>query len=553
MGEPQVDSGPRALTAGWAQLSDARWAAARSSFTQALALDESAEAFEGLAWAAWWLDDADGVFTARQSAFRLYRERHEDVAAARLAIWLASDNLDFRAAASVASGWLRRAHRLLADAPLCPEHGWLAFLEGYLAAGRGDDAAAAHLAAEATEAGRQLEDPDVQMLGLALEGAILVGATKVDEGMCRLEEATAMAGDATNPIAGGWACCFLVSACAAVLDLERAAEWCERIADFADRYGSRYLRAVCRAEYGTVRLWRGQWADAERLLESSVQDFARSRPAFVGMPLVALAELRRRQGRQSDVSTLLERAGASGQALLCQARLEFDRGYVRRSAELVERMVRQSPPERRVDHAPALEHLLRSRIGAGDLERAGEVLESLRELDRLVGTEPVGALTSLGEGLVAAASGDHEAARTRFEDAVDRFTRCGAPFEAARARVDLATSLVALDRLPLAEREAGDALTALTALGARTEATRARRLMALSTAPAQRGTGLPVTAREQDVLVLLAEGLTNREIAHRLVVSEHTVHRHVTNILRKLDLPSRTAAAALAVRSGWVH
>ena len=48
----------------------------------------------------------------------------------------------------------------------------------------------------------------------------------------------------------------------------------------------------------------------------------------------------------------------------------------------------------------------------------------------------------------------------------------------------------------------------------------------------------------------LARGLTNRQIAERLVVSEHTVHRHVTNILRKLDLPSRTAAAAYAARSG---
>jgi DNA-binding NarL/FixJ family response regulator len=54
------------------------------------------------------------------------------------------------------------------------------------------------------------------------------------------------------------------------------------------------------------------------------------------------------------------------------------------------------------------------------------------------------------------------------------------------------------------------------------------------------------------VLRLLADGLTNRQIAERLVVSEHTVHRHVANLLRKLDLPSRTAAAAHAVRSG-VH
>ena len=55
------------------------------------------------------------------------------------------------------------------------------------------------------------------------------------------------------------------------------------------------------------------------------------------------------------------------------------------------------------------------------------------------------------------------------------------------------------------------------------------------------------------MLRLVTEGLTNRQIAERLVVSEHTIHRHVTNILRKLELPSRTAAAALAARLGLLE
>jgi DNA-binding NarL/FixJ family response regulator len=99
-------------------------------------------------------------------------------------------------------------------------------------------------------------------------------------------------------------------------------------------------------------------------------------------------------------------------------------------------------------------------------------------------------------------------------------------------------------------RIAGLAEWVLIELGAIAEAERARRLLE---GPIRGGNGsrLPkVTAREREVLRHLAEGLTNRQIAGRLVVSEHTVHRHVTNILRKLDLPSRTAAAAYAIRSG---
>ena len=83
-------------------------------------------------------------------------------------------------------------------------------------------------------------------------------------------------------------------------------------------------------------------------------------------------------------------------------------------------------------------------------------------------------------------------------------------------------------------------------LGADGAAGRARRLLGAS------GDSAPITPRERDVLRLLADGLTNRQIAERLVVSEHTVHRHVTNLLRKLDAPSRTAAAAHALRSGML-
>jgi DNA-binding NarL/FixJ family response regulator len=172
-------------------------------------------------------------------------------------------------------------------------------------------------------------------------------------------------------------------------------------------------------------------------------------------------------------------------------------------------------------------------------------------VDKLVGTEPVRALTDLTAGVLEAAAGRHEVARTLLEDAVDRYQRCRAPFETATARVELAASLAALGRTELAAQEATRALETLERLDAECDAARARRLREIVAQPSLGPTrSVPVTSRELEVLVLLTEGLTNRQIAERLVVSEHTVHRHVTSILRKLDLPSRTAAAAFAARSG---
>ena len=541
------------LRAGWAELGEGRWEAARASFLDALGTAETPEAFEGLSWAAWWLDDAETVFAARERAYRLYRKTGDPAGAARMATWLAADQLDFHGAWSVASGWFQRARRLLEPLEPGPDHGWLAFHEGYVAHANGDTSAAREQAAFAAELGRRFGVADLEMLGLALDGAALVACAQVEEGMRRLDEATATAleGEATIPISGAWACCILVSACTSVRDYRRAFEWCDRIAEFAERYGSRYMLAFCRDEYGAVHLWRGRWSDAEAMLTASADDFSRSRPAWAAAPLARLAELRRRQARPQEASVLLDQVGAGQQAQLCRASLLLDRGDSLRAVELLERLLRRVPDRRALDRFPVFELLARARIARGDLDEAALVLEELRGIERLVGTTPLRASADVAEGMLAAAGGDHGRARTLLEDAVDRFEESGAPFEVAQARIELATSLLALGRGEAAETEARAALDALLALGAGAEAERARRLLRpAGNADLARPR---LTARERDVLGLLAEGLTNRQIAERLVVSEHTVHRHVTNILRKLDVRSRTAAAAQAVRAGLLE
>jgi DNA-binding NarL/FixJ family response regulator len=170
-------------------------------------------------------------------------------------------------------------------------------------------------------------------------------------------------------------------------------------------------------------------------------------------------------------------------------------------------------------------------------------------------TPPLLASASLASGLIARAAGDLDAARRDLEDAVDLFEKSGAPFEVARARVDLACALEGLGRIEAASAEVHRALDGLTRLDARLEMSSARavrdRLASPQPArkPGARDAG-GLTAREVEVLRLISSGLSNQAIAERLCISEHTVHRHVANTLSKLDVPSRSAAVACAARLG---
>jgi DNA-binding NarL/FixJ family response regulator len=551
-GDRPADREAIAPAAGWAALADGRWDAAAGVFTAALRRVETPESLEGLSWAAWWRDDAETVFEARQRAFRLYRLRGDAASAARMATWLAADYLDFRGAFAVANGWFRRAGRLLEPLEPRPDHGWLAFHEGYVALMRGDTAATSELAARASASGRRFAVADLEMLGLALQGAVLVTCGRVAEGMRCLDEATAAAlGDhAAIPISRAWTCCFMVGACEQIRDYRRAFEWCDRIAEFVERYGSDYMLGFCRQHYATVHVWRGRWEDAETALEAALAAYTKSRPSYVDGALTALAELRRRQGRGDDAERLLDAAGAS--AFLCRGWLALDRGDAERARHLGERALRQIPGHCLMARTPALELIVAAATLGGDPRRADHPCAELREIARLVGTGPLRAAAALADGMRIAGAGDHEGARRLLEDAVDGFDQSGAPFDTARARLELARSLIALDRRTDAAKEAQSCLQSLTRLGAEGEARRARSVIALAGSRGTRPSTLvpEVTRRESEVLRCLAEGLTNRRIADRLGVSEHTIHRHVTSILRKLDLPTRAAAAAHAVRAG---
>jgi LuxR family maltose regulon positive regulatory protein len=548
---------PDSVTAGWDALRVGEWQRARDCFEDALARGESAEALEGLGWSAYCLDDDRLTLEARERAYRLYCEAGDDQSAARVAAWLAADWAEFRGETAVCNGWLQRAHRLLAGHEPGPGHGWLAVHEASMVIDD-DPATARRLAVEAADLGRRFGIVELETLGLALEGRALVSEGDLGEGMRRLDEATATAlgGDAELLVCVAWACCYIIAACEQVRDYDRAGEWCRQVGAFCDRHGIELLLGICRAKYAGVLTWQGRWDEAEGEVTRAAEGLAASRPPLVGEALVRLAELRRLQGRYDDADALLARCEGDTRALLVQAQVALDRGRLTEAAELAERFLRRRAGAHRIERGPGLEVAVRAYAGLGHFDRAGEALAQLQDVASRAGSRPLRAALFAAEATLATALGDRDAARRWWEDAIDALAGSPALFEIGRARQGLAAVLEADGRVPEARAQVEAALKAFRELGAGADAASAEAMLGnldrVRSPGAEDGPLALLSRREREVVTLVATGMRNREIAERLVISEHTVHRHVTSILRKLDVPSRAAAASLAARHGLV-
>ena len=525
------------LAAGNAALDAADWDAARARFEEAISADPTPAAWEGVSWAAWWQGDLDATFAAREKAFRAYREAGDECGAGRMAMWLASDNFDFRGDDAVAFAWLRRAEDLLADREPCAERGYHLLLAADLQlVVHGDPDGAIAKVGEALEVGRAIGDRGVEAVGLAILGSALVARGEVAEGLRRLDECAslAVAEHFEFLVAPGWALCHTVSACTSVGDFARAGQWCRAMHSWSERWHGRHFFGVCRSAYGDILATSGDWGTAEEELASALADMSSTRPAMAGTPAVRLGRLRASQGDVGAARELFESALPLPSAVLALGELDMESGDPAAGVDAADRVLRNLSAPSVVDRFPALELRGRAAARAGDDALARATAGELEDIAESLGTPYMRGRARLVLAEVTAAA-EPDAARRAAEDAVDLFARSSAPYDSARARLVLAATLRALgreDRAAAEERAAGEVLHRLRAPGSAGRPTE------------------ELSAREAEILRLVAQGMADAQIAERLFLSPHTVHRHVANIRAKLRTPSRAAAVAYATKHG---
>jgi ATP/maltotriose-dependent transcriptional regulator MalT len=520
------------------------WGEARALLQQADAAEPLAPSdLALLATASYMLGHDEEWVAAHERAHHLHLDADEIEQAARAAFWIGM-TLALRGDLGPAEGWLGRAQRLLDEAGAdCAERGFLLIAYGHALLSAGDAAAAGKAGAEAGAIARRFGDRDLFAFAVLLEGQAALYEARVSDGLPLLDEAmVAVTTEDLSPVVSGISYCGVILACQEVFELRRAREWTLALQRWWEQQPDMVaFTGRCLIHRAEILQLGGSWEDALEEARRACRRFAETGNPTTGLALYREAELLRLRGDLEGAESAYRaasRAGWEPQPGLAQLRLA--QGRIDAAVAAVRRATAESAdPLRRAVLLPAYVEIM---LAAGETDAARGACEELESVAERYSSAMLAAIAAFERGAVELAGGNAARALEFLRRALDAWRTLEAPYEVARARVLIAQACRALDDAEACTLELEAALADFVRLGARPDVVRVERL--LGGRGHDGGHGL--SPRELEVLRLLAAGKSNREIAGALVISEHTVARHVQNIFGKLRISSRAAATAFA-------
>lgn len=490
----------------------------------------------------------DELVRALQRAFLAFRDEGDPRGAARCAFHLSMNTADHGEHA-LAAGWAARAAELVDEiGEDCVERGWIAFLRMFRAIGEADFALAQALADEANATGHRFHDPDLVAMSTCAKGRVAIYAGRFAEGLAHLDDSMVrvVSGELSSFIAGH-VYCTAIEGCQEIGEFGRVAEWTAALERWCDSQpGLLAFTGQCAVHRGQLLRLRGAWDDALREYSLAAERYLElGTPGAIGLTAVETGDVLRLRGDLDGADAAYQRAadlGVDPQPGLALLWLAGGRGTAALGA--VNRLLAEpGGPVQRCHLLPAAVEVL---LSVGEVDRARPLAVELSSLASSIGSLALSAAAATALGAVELDSGDAAGALPYLRRAHQQWTQASSPYDAAVARLLSGRCLLALADTSSAERELTAARATFRRLGALPVAELASSLLAPASLPG----GL--TAREVEVLRLVAAGRSNPQIAAELVLSEKTVARHLSNIFGKLGVASRTAAAAYAFERGLV-
>ncbi len=499
----------------------------------------SAAELDQLGESLFWLDRPDDSIAVLGRAFTAH-VADGDHAGAAMAAWQLFYDHALVGEMALGNGWLERARREASHAEDPAVEGFLAVAESDLARAGALGDAVAH-AERAVELGRSTGHADLTAMALQAKGRSLVACGRLDDGIAALDEAmVAVVNGELTPLFTGWVYCNALSTCHDLADLSRAIEWSDSAMRWCDdlREGRLYP-GICRLHVVELATLRGTWESAAAAAQQACNELTSHDPRYAGEAHYLIGELHRMAGDldlSEEAFTRAHQLGRVPQPGLARVRLAQGRPD---AAVNGLRLALEPPPSTPLRGVELLAALAEAHLAAGDTDAAGAAAAAMADVVGGAASVYLDALKRTTQAQVLLAGGDALAACRCAGEAVERFQSLGLPYDEARAREVRGAAARVIDELDTARLELTAARDTYQRLGAEPDVRRVATL--LGEAPAS-----PLSLREIEVLRVVARGGTNREVAGELVVSEHTVARHLSNIYTKLGVGSRSAATAWA-------
>jgi DNA-binding CsgD family transcriptional regulator len=533
-------------------LARAREAAGRLAWADAyaaLSLAEqssslAAEDLELLGIAAFLLGHVEDCLGALQRAQQLHAEAGASRRAARCALWLAF-HLGSAGELAQAGGWLARANRLLEhEPPDCAERGLLLLPLAIQHIEAGDNPAAQELAARAAGIGRHAGDADLVALGLQVQGRALVRLGRVREAMAAFDEAmVAVVAGELSPVVVGTVYCSMLEGCQEILEWRRAREWTEALTAWCGSQPDMVtFSGRCLVHRAEILHLHGAWPEAVEEARRAGERLAQAADSWAtGAALYRQGEVYRVLGDFTAAEDTYQQASRSGlEPQPGLALLRLAQGRTDTAASGIHRVLAETSD--RLGRAKLLPAQVEIMLAVGEVQAARDAAGELTETAERYDTPALRAVAEHARGAVLLAEGDARAAVVALRGAWRAWRELEAPYEAARVRVLVGLGCRALGDEEAAAMELEAARTVLAQLGAAPDLARLEALAHREATWKAHG----LTARELQVLRLVATGATNHAIAGQLFVAEKTVDRHLSNIFTKLGVSSRAAATAYA-------
>ncbi len=497
------------------------------------------------------VDDLDRLatsayLTGRDLEFHRYIERlhrtHVDRGdpqrAARCAFWLCLTLL-LRGEPAQSNGWLTRGQRLI-EGHDCAEQGYflLPIAEQQLEAGKPDTAH--DIAFNAAAIGARFGDSDLVAVARHVQGRALIQQWQVPAGLALLDETMlAVIGGELSPVMTGLMYCSVIGACEKVYALSRAREWTFALSNWCELQPEFAFTGKCLVYRAEIMRFQGAWSEA--LTEAcracaAARQIDRTPPATAFYQQGEIHRLRGEFGPAEEAYGSASRCGCEPQPGLALLRLA--QGRIDAASAAIRRVVNATAdPLLRAKLLPAYVEIV---LASDDRLEARRACAELQELADTIDADALRATAAQAQGAIELADDHADAALPPLRRASELWGRLEAPYDAARVRVLTGMACRALGDDEASGLEFGAARAEFERLGAQPDLAHLDALADDDAPPKAQ----VLTARELHVLRLIAAGHTNKAIAAQLRLSERTIDRHVSNILGKLDVPSRAAATA---------